>query len=450
MTSNVPALQGEQSRALVPVNTGGAVSESLKKRSSRALMLVAFMIFGVFGLMAVFPIEGAVIASGSIAVESRVKTVTHPNGGVLSELLVSNGDRVVAGQVLMRLDPTILQSTATSADTGRAQLLARQGRLEAVRDNSAAIRWPAGLSAMGVEGRRAMEREQRQFALERQEQQSTLGLLRARILQYREQISSYNVQIAASQEQLALIGPELDGLRELKEKGLVTVNRLNNMERTAVDLKARTASLNAEIARAEAQISETEEQIVATTQSRRVQASQELSTLLQQMNELDNRSASAGDSLKRTIIRAPQSGVVDNLVYTSIGSAVPPAQPILRITPDADTLVIDGQASPGDVDNLRIGQDVRVRFTVLDEQMSPEIGGKLVYVAPERTTDPDTGASYFQIRVEVTDDELAKVGGRDSVRPGLPVDLFLTTGSRSMLTYLVQPLLDQLRRALRE
>ena len=133
-----------------------------------------------------------------------------------------------------------------------------------------------------------------------------------------------------------------------------------------------------------------------------------------------------------------------------MGSAVPPAQPIARIVPDADNLVIDGQVSPLDIDNLRIGQDVRVRFSVLEDQMAPEINGTLIYVAPERTTDPNSGVSFFQIRVEVSEGELTKIGGRKAVRAGLPVELFLTTGTRSMLTYMVQPLLDQLRRALRE
>lgn len=426
------------------------IEQTLAKRSNYALWLVAFMIFGVFGLMAVIPMDGAVMASGSIAVESRVKTISHAQGGVLSEIFVKEGDRVEAGQELMRLDPTIIQSSATVADLGRAQLLARKARLEAVRDNAGGITFPSELASMGVEGRRAMDREQRQFTLERNEEISTTGLLRQRGQQYREQITSYRAQIAAAEEQLRLIGPELVGLRSLKERGLVTINRLNNMERTAVDLTARIASLNADIASAEAQISQTEEQIIGASQSRRVKAATELGAVVSQLTELEGRSTSADDTLKRTIIRAPQSGVIDNLAYATVGSAVPPAQPIARIVPDADMLVIDGQASPMDVDNLRIGQPVRVRFSVLEEQMAPEIDGKLIFVAPERVTDQATGMSFFPIRVEVTEKELAKIGGRDAVRAGLPVELFLTTGSRSMLMYLVQPLINQLRRAMRE
>ncbi len=449
MGGNAPDMGGSNLPMVIP-QPQETVDGTLKKRANRALLLVAFMIFGVFGLMAFFPIEGAVMATGSVAVESRVKTLSHASGGVLSAIYVKEGDRVEAGQELMRLDPTIIQSSATVADLGRAQLLARKARLEAVRDDAPSIRFPVGLADMGPEGRRAIDREQRQFTLERNEQISTVGLLRQRGQQYREQINSFRVQISAAQEQLALIGPELEGLRTLKERGLVTINRLNMMERTAVELKARVASLQADIASAEAQISQTEEQMVGALQTRRVQAATELGTLVSQLTELEGRSTSADDTLKRTIIRAPQSGVIDNLAYATVGSAVPPAQPIARIVPDADTLVIDGQASPMDIDNLRIGQDVRVRFSVLEDQMAPEIAGKLIFVAPERITDPNSGVAYFPIRVEVSDEELAKIGGRDAVRAGLPVELFLTTGTRSMLMYLVQPLINQLRRAMRE
>jgi HlyD family type I secretion membrane fusion protein len=444
-------MTGGDDRSVAPSQTAAeSIDITLKKRANRALWLVAFMIFGVFGLMAFFPIEGAVIAAGSVAVESRIKTISHAQGGVLSAIYVKEGDRVEAGQELMRLDPTIIQSSANVADLGRAQSTARKARLEAVRDGAASITFPAALANMGAEGRRAMDREQRQFTLERNEQISTVGLLRQRGQQYREQIISYRAQISAALEQLALIRPELEGLRTLKERGLVTINRLNTMERTAVDLKARVASLNADIASAEAQISQTEEQIIGASQSRRVQAAAELGTVVSQLTELEGRSTSADDSLKRTIIRAPQSGVIDNLTYATIGSAVPPAQPIARIVPDADTLVIDGQASPIDIDNLRIGQPVRVRFSVLEEQLAPEINGTLIFVAPERVTDPNNGVAFFPIRVEVSDKELAKIGGRNAVRAGLPVELFLTTGSRSMLMYLVQPLINQLRRAMRE
>lgn len=449
-TSPVPMNTGANLPMVVPSQVEEAIDVTLKKRANRALWLVAFMIFGVFGLMAFFPMEGAVMAGGSVAVESRVKTISHAQGGVLSAIYVKEGDRVTAGQELMRLDPTIIQSSANVADLGRAQLMARKARLEAVRDDAPSISFPAALGSMGVEGRRAMDREQRQFTLERNEQFSTVGLLRQRGQQYREQITSYRAQIAAAEEQLALIGPELEGLRTLKEQGLVTINRLNMMERTAVDLKARIASLNADIASAEAQISQTEEQIVGASQSRRVKAATELGMVVSQLTELEGRSTSADDTLKRTIIRAPQSGVIDNLAFATVGSAVPPAQPIARIVPDADTLVIDGQASPMDIDNLRIGQPVRVRFSVLEDQMAPEINGTLIFVAPERVTDPKSGLDYFPIRVEVSDKELAKIGGRNAVRAGLPVELFLTTGSRSMLMYLVQPLINQLRRAMRE
>ncbi len=426
------------------------IDDPLNGQSKKAIKFVLFLVFGVFGLAALFPIEGAVIGSGQVAVESRVKTISHPAGGVLSELLVRDGDRVEEGAVLMRFDSSVLGPTARTANLSREQLLARKARLETERDGRAKLLFPPELTANANATKQdAMTREQQQFALRRQEQAGTLSLLNQRVRQYREQIRSYNVQIGASNRQLALIEPELDGLRDLFKRGLVTVNRLNQMERTAVQLTAQTASLQANIAQTQAQISETQEQILNASQSRRVEAAADLSLVLAQLNEQDMRVASASDSLDRSTIRAPQAGVVDKLAYSTIGSAVPAGQPIAQIVPDRDLLIIQGQVSPADVDQLTIGQKARVRFSTLDQQLSPEIDGKLMFVSAERTDDPNTGASYYRVRIEIGQDALNTVGG-NGLRAGMPVEIFLQTGSRSMLSYVTKPFFDQLRYAMRQ
>jgi HlyD family secretion protein len=428
-----------------------AAVDPMVRQTRGAMGMIALLVFGVFGLAAIFPIEGAVIGSGQVAVESRVKTITHPAGGVLAELRVRDGDRVREGDLLMRLDSSVLAPVSRNAALSRSQLLAQQGRLEAVRDNSGQIRFPAELlNARSDDARAAMAREQQQFALARAEQSGTLALLNQRISQFEQQINSQNIQIDAAERQLQLIEPELEGLRALWDRGLVTINRLNQMERTAVQLTGQIASLQANISQTQAQISEVREQILNVSQSNRVRAATELAATLAQLNDQGSRVAQASDSLNRAEIRAPQDGVVDNLAYSTIGSAVPAGQPLVQIVPDQDSLVVTASVNPADVEALSIGQEARVRFSTLDQQMAPEVSGKLVFVAAERSDNTETGESFYRVRVEIDERELTKKLGAVSVRAGMPVEVFLQTGSRTILSYLVKPILDQLRFALRQ
>jgi HlyD family secretion protein len=401
-------------------------------------------------VLALFPVKGAVIGSGEVNVDSRVKTITHPNGGVLSRIMVREGQHVDRGEVLALLDQSVLGPSARNAALSRDQLLALRARLEAERDDRAVLTFPPELaSRTDASATAAMERERRQFQLGRTERSNNLSLLRQRIVQLNEQINSYRVQIAATQRQSELIQPELEGLRELKERGLVTINRLNQMERTAVQLSATEASLQADIAQIEARISETQEQILNVSQSGRVQAGDQLATVIAQLAEQDSRAVSIEDSLQRATIVSPQSGIVDQIIYTTPGSAIPPGEPFIRLVPDEDDLIITARVSPADVDALRPGQEARVRFSTLDRQLSPEIPGKLLVVSAERTDDSQSGISYYRVEVEV--DESA-IDGLEAgqLRAGQPVEVFFTTGNRSILSYALKPFFDQIRKALRE
>lgn len=432
------------------LDSGQEEADDTLARASRQARRSVLAMFAAIVAVGLFPVEGAVIGSGEVSVDSRVKTITHPNGGVLSEVRVREGERVRAGDVLMVLDSSVLGPSARNAALSRDQLLALRGRLEAERDDSATISFPDELAMRSDRGaREAMERERRQFDLGRSERENALALLSQRIRQFEEQINSYRAQIDATRRQLELIQPELEGLRSLRERGLVTINRLNQMERTAVQLTATEASLQADIAQAQAQISETREQILNVSQSRRVQAGADLATTIAQLADQDSRAVSFEDNLERATIVAPQAGVVDQIAYTTIGSAIPPNEPIVRLVPDQDKLIITAQVSPADVDALRLGQVARVRFSTLDRELSPEIEGRLVFVSAERTEDATAGVSYFRVRIEVDESDLTEVVGGD-LRAGQPVEVFFTTGSRSILTYAIKPVLDQIRRAMRE
>jgi len=423
-------------------------SDRLHKRSRRALAMIALLIFGFFGLAAILSVGGAVVGTGEVTVDSSVRTITHASGGILTALLVRDGDHVAAGQELMRFDTSVSGVGSQSASIGLEQLLARRARLQAERDHAPSITFPRELTG-NASTRPTVQAEQRLFNLRREERKGTLALLEERIRQYENQIRSFEAQIDATEKQIVLIQPELAGLRKLYARQLVPINRINQMERTAVELEGSKAALGSSIAEARAHIAETQEQMLNVDKSARSDAGNALAELSTQINEQQLRSASAGDAFARSVIRAPQSGMVDRIAYTTIGSAVPAAQPILQIVPDRDRLVVEARVRPQDVDQVKIGQSARIVFSGLDRQTTPDIPAKVIFVSPDLIQDTRTGQSYYRIRAQIDARALA-AAPQIKLKAGMPAEVFVQTGDRSILSFLTKPLFDQLRHALRE
>ena len=423
-------------------------SSRLRTRTRRAFMLIGLLVFGFFGLGAILKIGGAVVGSGEVTVDSSVRTISHATGGVLTALLVRDGDHVAKDQILMRLDTSVSKVGSQSASTGLYQLLARRARLQAERDEAPAIQFPPEV-VQGADSRETMAAERRLFNLRREERRGTLALLGDRIRQYESQIRSFEVQIDATDKQIVLIQPELAGLRKLYARQLVPINRINQMERTAVELQGSKAALESNIAEARAHISETREQMLNVDKSARSDAANALAEVSTQINEQQLRSASAGDTFARSVIRAPQSGVVDRIAFTTLGSAIPAAQPILQIVPDRDQLVVEARVRPQDVDQVRIGQSARVVFSGLERQTTPDIPARLIFVSPDLVQDSHTGQSYYRIKVQLEAKSMAEAP-QIVLKAGMPAEVFVQTGDRSILSFLVKPMLDQLRHAFRE
>jgi len=424
-------------------------AERLRLRTRRAYVLIAALVLGFFGLSAILQVGGAVVGSGEVAVESNVKTLIHPTGGILKALMVRDGDHVAKGQLLMRLDQGVSSVGAESAALGLEQLLARRARLEAERDGASSILFPPDLTAKAdARASEAMARERQLFALRRRERDGSIALLNQRVRQYDEQIASYQAQIAAIESQMTLIEPELAGLRKLHDRQLVTINRLNEMERTAVQMKGSKAALESNIAEARAHISEAKEQILNVDKQIRSDAGNQLAEVVGQLNDQQVRVATTTDTVDRSEIRAPQSGVVDKVAYATIGSAVPPGQPLLQIVPDRDAMIVEARIRPQDVDQVRVGQAARVTFSGFNRQTTPDIPGKLTFVSPDLTSDQRTGQSYYRIKVRLDADALARAP-QIALKAGMPAETFVETGNRSILSFLVKPLLDQLRYSMR-
>jgi HlyD family type I secretion membrane fusion protein len=425
------------------------IDRRLQRRLLRAMLAVAFLVFGLFGLAAFVNISGSVVSSGEVKVDSNVKRVAHSAGGIVAEILVRNGDRVRAGQPLVILDTRVAGVSASMSRQGVLQLLAQRARLEAEVNGQAYIAFPSALTAStDPVARAAMSDEQRQFALQRQERGATAAQLQERISQLEEQINGYQRQALAIKQQEALIGPELQGLRVLWKDKLVTISRLNQLERTAVDLKGTAGSLQANIAQSRARISETREQMIQVTQTARKEAGRQLAEVSARLNEQQVRDVNADETVNRAVIRAPVDGIVDKLALATIGGAVQPFETIAEIVPVGDAMVVEAIVSISDIDRIFVGQSVRIVFSAFNAQITPEVPGTVSWVSAEKTSDERTGLSYYKVRVAF-DKTALKRAKIPQLVPGMPAETFIQTGDRSMLSYITKPLRDQMQRAFR-
>lgn len=424
-------------------------STVIRKRTRQSLLAIGLLFAALFIGAAIIPIGSAVIGTGQLDVESSVKRISHPTGGVIVQIHVRDGDRVKKDELLIRLDTTV--SGARADLTGRTvdQLLAQKARLRAELEGHSQLRIPAALSRRSDENARsAIESERRLFKLRRSERSGVRSQLRQRVSQLDKQIEGFEAQISSLQKQQSLIEPEREGIEKLWEKGLVTINRRNQLERTAADLEGSIAALQASIAGARARITETREQIIQVEQTARADAAAELALVNNSLNDRQAESISASDMLDRSAIRAPHDGVIDKMAFASIGEVIQPAQTIMEIVPDSDQLLVESRINPADIDQVQNGQTSRVHFTSYASPQTPVLDGEVVFISAERATERETGASYYRVRVKLDPKDIVEKNLK--LVPGMPVDVFISTGSRSMLSYLTKPLSDQFSRAFRD
>lgn len=415
------------------------------------LVLAAGIVFGLGGLAATLPITGAVVASGEVAVASRVKHVAHPSGGVIAQLRVHDGDHVRAGQILLRLDSTISGATAALSSGGVDQLLAREARLVAERDLASSITFPVALTTRATVPSVAglMREERRLMALHADARRGQGAQLVQRVRQSEAEIAGYRAQRQAIERQAGFLQQELSGARELWQKRYTTLQRLNALERTAAGLAGDAAALQTQEAQSRARIAEVRQQMIALDEDARSRAGSELGDVRAKLDEYRQRKIAADDVNQRNVIRAPQAGVVDKLAYVTVGGVVPAGATILDIVPDADRLVVRARIRPADVDQVAAGQTARLRFTAFNLRTTPEIDGRIARVSADIVADARTGSGFYDAEILLSAAELRRLDGL-VLRPGMPVEAFVATRPRTMLGYIAKPLADQARRAFRE
>ena len=424
---------------------------SIRRHIIVGCAVVAFLAIGLGGWASTAEISGALIAQGSLVVDSNVKKVQHPTGGVVGELRVRDGDRVRAGDILIRLDETVMRANLAIVTKGLTELYARKARLSAERDGAETVVVPKELTdrAGDDDVQEAMASERRLFELRRSARLGQKNQLQERVKQLREQITGLVAQQDAKSQEMSFIAKELEGVRDLWSKNLVQLNRLTSLEREEARLQGERGQLIAAAAEAKGKIAETELQILQVDQQATSDVAKELRETDSKIGEYVERKVTAEDQLKRTDIRAPQDGVVFQSTANTVGGVVTAGDPIMLIVPEADNLLVEARVEPRDIDQVQTGQPVVLRFSAFNMRTTPEINATVVRVAADTTTDQRTGQSYYLVRIAMTADEIKRLGDV-RLTPGMPVEAFIQTGERTMIAYLVKPLQDQLMRAFRE
>jgi HlyD family secretion protein len=406
---------------------------------------------GIGGWAATTEVSGAITASGSVVVDSNVKKVQHLTGGVVGELLVREGDRVRLGDTLLRLDETVLRAGLAIYTKGLDEMRARKARLTSERDGVERIVVSPELidGPPSPEFASALDSERKLFDLRRTARQGQKSQLRQRIAQLDDEVRGYASLQQAKAEEIELIQRELTGVRILWEKNLIQMSRLTVLEREAARLKGELAQSIASSAQVRGKISEIELQIIQIDQDLSSEVAKELREIDGKIGEFIERKVTAEDQLKRVDIRAPQNGVVHQLNVHTIGGVVSPVDPVMLIVPEADLLTVEAKVSPQDIDQLYVGQTASLRFTAFNQRTTPEIQGAISRISADVTSDQRTGQNFYTARVSITAEELARLG-TVKLLPGMPADVFARTYDRSVLSYFIKPLSDQIVRAFRE
>ena len=426
---------------------------SIQRHLIGGAAIVGFIVFGIGSWAATMELGGAVVAPGSLVVDSNVKKVQHLSGGIVKEIRVREGDHVKAGDILVRLDETQTKAANAIVSKNLDELIAQQARLEAERDGADYIDLPATITERAIgansDAARTMIAEQKLFEIRRQAREGKKAQLRERIAQLKEEIQGYIGQTAAKEREIELINKELEGVRELRNKNLVPMNRLTALERDAARIEGERSQLIAATAQAKGKITETELQIIQVDQDLRSEVGKDLAETRAKISEFVERKVATEDQLKRIDIRAPQNGIVQQLTVHTVGGVIAAGDAIMLVVPDADTLMVEVKIAPQDIDQLYLGQVATLRFTAFNARTTPEIDGKVSLISADITQDQRTGISYYSAHITLNVSEITRLGDVKLI-PGMPVVAFIKTSERTMLSYLTKPLRDQAERAFKE
>ncbi|MGC8203035.1 HlyD family type I secretion periplasmic adaptor subunit [Aliiroseovarius sp. PTFE2010] len=434
--------------------TGKTKSEwSALRPIAVGLFIILVVLGGFFAWAWMATISGAIVASGQIEVEQNRQVVQHPDGGVVAEILVREGQMVDAGQTLIRLDPTLLSSQLSITEGQLFELMARRARLEAERDQRDQITFDPDLAVLAKTNQdvaELMDGQRQLFEARRVTRQKERETLSNRIFQIESQIRGIVAQQAALDEQLSLIQEELEDQQSLLDRGLAQSSRVLALRREAAALAGQLAELAASEASAKERISEIEIELLKLDTDRQEEAITRLRDLqYNEFEQAENRLA-LREQLSRLDLKAPVSGVIYGLTVFTTRAVIRPADPVLYIVPQDRPLVIAAKVEPIHVDQVFAGQDVILRFPAFDSRTTPELEGRVTKVSADAFTDERSQLTYYRAEVEISENQLDLLPEGLVLIPGMPVETYLRTSDRSPIAYLTKPLTDYFNRAFRE
>jgi HlyD family secretion protein len=415
-----------------------------------ALIGVFVIGFGAWSVMA--PLESAAVAVGSVVSESSRKTVQHLEGGIISAILVHDGDQVTAGQTLIRLDDTKARTTLLALRGQLWDAKAREARLVAERDGAATIDFPADLLAQQSEPAvaAALAGQQKIFDARRSLVESKTAAIGERINQVHEEINGHQAEVVALEKRVALLQEEVGGVKQLVASGLERKSRLLQLERDLADADGKRGDTLAQIARAKQTIAEAEIDILSLQNDRQKDVADELRETQKKGHELAEQVQAAADVLARDDVKAPENGIITDLRVHTPGGVISPGEALLDLVPEADRLVVEVQVRPEDIDRVREGLPAQVRLLPYKQRRTPLLNARVIYVSADRLVDKRTERSYYTAKLRIDEKELAALGGEVKMVPGMPSEAMIQTGETTVAAYALSPILDSFHRAFRE
>lgn len=397
------------------------------------------------------PLDGALIASGTVAVEGNIKKVQHGTGGVVAQINVVEGQTVKAGDVLVRLNDTATRASLAIVMNELIALRARLARLQAERDSARAMMLPVDLEAAlaaNPQFAKVVEGESTLFGARTAARNGQKQQFGERIKQLREEIAGLRDQMGAAQGQLKISRDDVSAIDAI-DANLVRRPRRSELEREVYRMEGMVGELRSKIAQGLGRIAETELQISQLDRDTATEVAREIREVETRIAELAEKRMAADDQLMRIDVRAPVNGVVHGLAVNTVNGVIAPGEAMMTIVPTGQSLIVEARVAPTDRDQLYAGQRTRIRFPGLNQRTTPEILGTVFRVPESATVEPQTGATYYLIGIRMTETDLAALGSIRLV-PGMPTEAFIATGERTFASYLLKPLMDQMERALRE
>jgi HlyD family type I secretion membrane fusion protein len=430
-----------------------ASPDVLAARATHVGVTLAILLFGVFGLWAaLWPLATGAVATGKVVLDSSRKTIQHLEGGIVKEILVKEGQKVTAGDVLVRLDATTANS---KRDVQRSQYIAvraGEARLIAERDGLDAITFPQEL--MALEGKDAevteqMDTQRRLFATRKANLKEQMDALQQRINQGQEEIGGLRQQVSAAGEQLRLLNEEIAMVQSLVNSGNAVRSRLLALQRSAAQIGGMRGEAMASIGRANQQINESRVNLANKKTEYMNQVINDLRDAQVQSANLGEQLRSAQAIAQRIDITAPLSGQVVGLNIHTVGGVIAPGEKLMDIVPTGDKLVIEAMVNPQDIDQVHVGLKSRVRLTAYKQRKIHPVEGTVTTVSADRFDEPENNRSFYKARIEIPAEEMADMKNVE-LTPGMPAEVLIVTGSRTMLSYLLDPIRYGFGRAFRE